>query len=663
MTKKQSRFSRTEPIRFEGLTGNFIASLTKDILKTTEKRAEAIRSIPRGRHDLSNTLLAWDLMFDRFNSALSVIYLLAYVHPDEEVISEAQKSISTLQKYWNELQMDEKIYRAFKQFSKSRHAKQLKPEFARFLSKQIRDYERNGLALPVSKRKQLTAIKNRISDLSLQFSSNIAAWEDDLIVSEDEIEGLPEDYKETRMMDDLKYKIDLSYPSFHPFMKYSRSDEARKKLYIKFKNRASDANLPLLRELLEERKKMAELLGYKTYASWEIEDKMAGTAQKVWEFEHSLTGKVKPKAQFDLEELIRAKQEYLDSAEENIINGWESAFYSNIVLKKKYQVDQEEVKQYFELNAVIEGILKISENLFGVTFKKADKGSTWHPEVIPFTVLKEKNLVGYFYLDMHPREKKYKHAACFSLVNGMSHSKENQLPVAALVCNFPKPTPSRPSLLPHSDVQTLFHEFGHLLHHLFSSTELSAQAGISTAHDFVEVPSQLFENWAWDYRSLSLFANHYKTGETLPKEIFSKMLAARNLGSGIHTLQQIFYGQLDMTLHDKFDPNASVSTTEIVRQLQNSITPFPFLDGTYMEASFDHLTGYAAGYYGYLWSKVFAEDLFSIFRQEGILSPEHGKKLLEAILSRGSTMDENEMLQAFLGREPDEKAFLESLGI
>jgi thimet oligopeptidase len=663
MIKNKIFPAKNELLQFDNLTGTLIQSLKDEIISETGSSLNQIKSISSEERTFENTLLAWDRMYDSFNSGLSVIYLLAYVHPNEDVITESQKSISDLNKLWNEIQLDVDIYTALSEFEKKAEAKSLKPEFSRFLEKLLHELKRNGLGLPEKERNEIKEIKNRISDLSLQFSSNIAAVQDELIVTEEEINGLPDDYKEMRKNEDGTYKIDLSYPSYHPFMKYSESEPARKKLYIRFKNRASEANLPILKELLGERKKLANMLGFKTYADWEIDDKMAKKAETVWEFENSLAGKVKLKARFDLDELLQVKKEFLDSDNENIINAWESAFYSNLILKNKYQVDQEEVKEYFELNNVINGLFEISERLFGLKFEKAEQASVWHPEVIPYHVYQNGNKWGYFYLDLHPRAKKYSHAACFSLVNGKKFPGEEQLPVATLVCNFPKPSKTKPSLLPHSDVETLFHEFGHLLHHLLSETELAAQAGISTAHDFVEVPSQLFENWAWDYEALSLFAKHHKTGEVLPAELYKKMLAARNLGSGIHTLQQIFYGLLDMTLHNRYDPDGETTTTEIVRHLQNSITPFPFLDGTYMEAGFDHLTGYAAGYYGYLWAKVYAEDIFSVFKMNGVFSREVGMKLKDTLLSKGSTMEEKDILLSFLGREPDDKAFLKSLGL
>jgi thimet oligopeptidase len=251
----------------------------------------------------------------------------------------------------------------------------------------------------------------------------------------------------------------------------------------------------------------------------------------------------------------------------------------------------------------------------------------------------------------------------FGMIPGKKVKNDYQIPTASLVCNFPKATDELPALLPHSDVETFFHEFGHLMHDLLTRAELASQAGTNVARDFVEMPSQIFENWAWDYESLKLFAKHYKTGDVLPKELHQKMLAAKNVGSGLHVLQQIFYGTLDMTYHDKYDPNGNVSTTELVEKLQNEITLYKFQEDTHFEAGFGHLNGYAAGYYSYLWALVFAEDMFSVFEENGILNQEMGLKLRKIVLERGSTIDEMEIVKEFLGREPNDQAFLKSIGL
>jgi len=238
-----------------------------------------------------------------------------------------------------------------------------------------------------------------------------------------------------------------------------------------------------------------------------------------------------------------------------------------------------------------------------------------------------------------------------------------QLPVASLVCNFPSPTPEKPALLPHNQVITLFHEFGHVLHHILTTSELSSQSGFSVAQDFVEAPSQIFENWAWDFEALKLFAKHYATRESMPDDLFNKILATKNVGSGLAATYQLFYGIYDLTLHDQYDPNGEESTTDVLKQLHNEILFPPYLENTHFQAAFGHLKGYGASYYGYMWSKVYAQDMFSIFEENGILNKETGKRYRDIILANGSTRDELELVKEFLGREPKNDAFLKSLGL
>jgi len=308
-------------------------------------------------------------------------------------------------------------------------------------------------------------------------------------------------------------------------------------------------------------------------------------------------------------------------------------------------------------------LFHISNQLYNIEFKSIDNTNAWNKEIKVYEIYQNGNLKGRFFFDLFPRAKKFKHAAMFPLVSGRNTEKGYQIPTAALITNFPRPTKEKPSLLPHNEVVTLFHEFGHLLHGLLTTASLSSMAGTNVARDFVETPSQLMENWAWTYESIKLFAKHYKTGEILPKQLFEKIFAAKNLGSGLHILQQIFYGQLDLFFHDNYDAQKDKSTTEIVKELQNRITLYPYLENTHFEASFGHLMGYSAGYYGYLWSLVYSADIFSIFKENGVLNSSLGKKLKEKILSKGSSKEEYQLLIDFLEREPENKAFLQSIGL
>lgn len=663
MTGNPLFFESNTSIDFARITNEHVKEATDSVINEMKSGLDKIYNITLPNRTFQNSIKSFDALSDNFNNIQSVIFLMAYVHPDSAVRNQSQEAIATMGKYINEVTLDENLYKVFLEFSETEEARTLEPAKARLLQEQIDDFNRNGFKLPEEDRKILKEIKDRISDITIEFQKNISEYNDFLIIAADDTSGLPADYLESRKQDDGSYKIDLSYPSYRPFMKYAENAQNREELQFKYLNRAADKNLEVLNNLLVERQKMAELLGYPSYATYALENKMVKTPENVWDFENQLKEKVKAKAAKDYDELLAIKNKETGT-ESDVINTWEASYYDNILLKESYQLDDEKLKAYFELDNVLDGLFTISQQLFGLKFEAVSNPSVWHPEVKMFSVSEGGSDVGYFYLDLHPRENKYNHAACFSMLNGTVEGSELiQIPTATLVCNFPKPTSDKPSLITHSDVETMFHEFGHLIHHLMAKTEMSLQAGISNSRDFVEVPSQFLENWAWSYESLKLFAKHYKTGELLPKELHQKMLDSRNVGSGIANLQQILYGYIDMTFHDRFDPEGSQSTTDVVKKLQNEITLYPYVEGTHFHASFGHLTGYAAGYYGYLWAKVYAEDCFSVFEKNGIFDIETGKRFRDEILAKGSSKEEMELIKSFLQREPNDEAFIKSLGL
>ena len=656
-------YSLNEIIDFKNLHANHIAESADNVVAESKMEFGKVYKIPDNQRTFDNTLLPLDDYYERYASASGIISLMANAHPDSAIRAQALASNQMLNEYDNEVNLDERLYKAIKAYSQTEEAQQLTGYKKKFLDETVRDFERNGFALPKEKRDQLKTIQDKISEIGLQFDKNIAEEDDFLIVSEEEIDGLPEDYKNARRTEDGQYRIDLSYPSYFPFMQYSASDKARKALYMKYTNRAAATNLEVLKNLIIERDKMAQLLGYKTYAAYRVEDRMAKSPKRVWDFENNLIDQLKVKAQKDYQEILDAKRTYLKDPYAKKINNWESSFYKNILLKEKYQLDNEKLKEYFELNHVLSGLFQITQHLFGIEFQEIPNPSVWHEDVRLFDVKENGKLLGCFYLDLYPRPNKYSHAACFQMVMGKMTAQGYQVPSATLECNFPRPTEERPSLLPHSQVVTFFHEFGHVMHHILSHTELSAQTGFGVSLDFVEAPSQLLENWAWDYESLKLFAKHYQTGEVLPKELHDCMLAAKNVDSGNYYLAQVFYGIIDFTLYDGYDPIGKETTTDVVKRLQNRILLYPYVEGTNLQTAFGHLNGYAAGYYGYLWAKVYAEDIFSIFEENGLMNQETGLRYRDTILARGATMDELEMVKEFLGREPQQNAFIKSLGL
>jgi len=662
LTKSNPFFTRyNQPIDFASITANHVSEAVEMTKNMTQEALAQIVGLREKDRNFENTMRAYDEMFANFHAIASPIYLMAYTHPDSAIRNQAQEANTALSQFGNEISLNEDLYKAIKSYSNRIEVDQLKSHQRKFLNESIIEFERNGFALSKSKRDHLKVIKDQLAVLSDQFSENIAAENDFLEVDSDDMEGLPVDYKEAHQQAGGTYKIDLSYPSYGPFMKYSKSESARKALFMKYQNRAAPENLKVLQQLLEKRREMSNLLGYDSYSAYILADRMAQDPATVWEFEENLKDDLREKTRLDVTELQAAKKANGDGIDQ--IKPWERSYYFNLLLKENYELDAEEVKQYFALDDVIKGLFDLTKTLFELDYKEILQPSVWQEDVRMFEVYQDKKLKGIFYLDLHPRANKYNHAACFGIINGRLTPKGYQIPMASLVCNFPEATSEKPALMPHSEVETFFHEFGHVLHQMLTTAELHAQSGTNVARDFVEAPSQIFENWAWNYDVLKNFSKHYKSGQVLPKPLFDKMLAAKKVGSGIGATGQVFLGTYDLTLHDKFDPNSGKTTTDVLRRVHNEVLPYPYQEGTYFQAAFGHLDGYGSSYYGYMWSLVYAQDMFSIFSENGILDKKTGLRYRDIILARGSSEKAINLVREFLGRAPNNEAFLKELGL
>ena len=649
---------------FANLRAGHIDEATKYVLESANQIINEILAILATERTFDNTMVRIDDIYAVIESVWSPGYLMGSTHTNEAIREEGLESSRQIQKYLTDLALNEDLYNAVIVYSNSNGAKNLTGYKKKYLKDTLLDYKRSGFGLPKEKRDQVKKVFNELSDLGLKFSKNISDFQDTLFVTEDEIKGLPENYKKERIQSNGTYAVDMSYPSYVPFMDFSESDKTRKELKYKFNNRATGSNLEVLNDIIRKRRELVEILGYKTYAEYRTEDRMAKNPENVWNFENDLKSKLRQKGEQDVAEMLKIKSKRTGKTAVTIYP-WEAGFYENLFLKERFQLDPEEVRQYFEFTNVTDGLFTVYQRLFNITFKQTEKPSVWHEDVLMYEVFdnETKELIGRFYLDMFPRANKYGHAAAFSVTMGKMTDDGYTKPTTALVCNFPKPTEFQPSLLTHDNVETYFHEFGHLVHGVLTKSPLMSYAGTSVARDFVEAPSQMLENWVWQKESLSLFAKHYKTGEVIPDELLDKMLAAKNVNSGTKALQQVFYGVLDFTLHDGFNPDGSQTITEVVSSLQNDITFYPYQDGTHMEAAFGHLNGYGAAYYGYKWSEVYAQDMFSIFEKEGIMNEEEGFRYRRIILEKGGTEEPISLVREFLGRESNSDAFLRSMGL
>jgi len=664
-------YSLNEVIRFGDIQKGHITKATDQAIAEAKLILQKIVELSDYERTFDNTMLRIDDIRYVVERVWSPAYLMGSTHPSEDIRSEGDSSSIRFERFLNELAVNEDLYNAVIAYSGTGEAKLLSGYKKKFLDDTIRDFRRSGFGLSKERRDLIKEIQNKLSVIGMEFRRNISVFQDTLFISEEESSGLPELYLKERQQGDGTYAIDMSYPSYFTFLKFAESNNSREKLSYKFLNRARFKNLDVLDEMIRWRRKLVEVLQYETFAAYRTEDRMVRNPETAWQFEKDLLASLLDKAKLDYEEMLVKKTE-ITGFQATVIYPWEKHYYENQLLVSKYQVDAEEVKQYFEVSNVINGFFIITQRLFNVEYREVNDPSVWHEDIRMFEVYEKVSvsgdqsngdIIGRFYLDLFPRPNKYQHAASFSVIMGKELPQDYQIPTYTLVCNFPKPTKEQPSLLPHEDVETFFHEFGHLLHGILTKSDLISYAGTSVPRDFVEAPSQMLENWVWNKESLSLFAKHYESGEVIPGELVDRMLAAKNLNSGTKALQQVFYAILDFTLHDGYDPDGQRSTTDIAKELQNTITLYPYQEDTHLQASFGHLYGYAASYYGYMWANVYAQDMFSVFETNGIMDQKTGMFFRESILEKGGSQDPLVMVKTFLKREPNNIAFLKSLGL
>ena len=641
----------TEPLAFSAISSAIVNETTQKVI--TDVRDLKQRIVTADVSSKQDRLIQRDELFDVLNNVLSPLYLMKETHPDNDVRASCQTAVEALFNFYNELNLDEELFQALASFAETEP--DLSPAEARYVEQTMDDYLRNGFRLDVAGRHQLRQIDDELSGKELQFQRNIATGEAKLRFTADDLEGMPADFLESRRQDDGHILVTTAYPDYYPTMKMARREHVRKQLYFAYLNRAREENQLLLDDILKLRLRRARLLGCETFAELNLASVMAKKPETVWQFIEDLSDKVVKKARIDYRQLA-------SFSGRDVIQPWDRFFITNNYKKERHQLDEQAVQNYFPLDKVLNGLFQLAQRLYGVDIREHEDLPVWHEQVRAFEIRDQGKLIGRFYLDLFPRPNKYNHAACFGLRSGRNCSAGYQLPEAALVCNFPRPTESKPSLLPHGDVETLFHEFGHLLHHLMTRSPLAAFAGTSVVRDFVEMPSQIMEHWAWEKEALQQFAVHYQTGAPISDELVARMLAAKQLNSGIDTQQQLLYAAIDMTLHHGFEPLTPLDTTRLVSQLAERHTLFPLPEGTCLQASFGHLVGYAAGYYGYLWSRVYADDLYSVFKQKGVFSSTAGHGFRQ-VLAAGGSVEPMKLIQDFLEREPNMDAFLVELGV
>jgi thimet oligopeptidase len=627
-----------------------------------EAALDELVGIPDIDRTEANTLVALDAVHDRLTQANGHYAFLAEVAPVEEVRNAALAFRKELDAFSTRIGFREDLYAAVRSLAVSAVGEELEGESARHLEFALRDFRRNGFDLEPAARAEVQVLKERLVDLGVRFRRNIDEYEDFLLLTREQLAGLPDSYIDGLSEIDTpkgpRLRVSLEYPEMYPFLEAADDASLRRELFLKNHNKAADSNMEILDEALAARDEAAGILGYGSWADYILEIRMAKRPEAALEFLEDLERRVRAKADLDIAELMAAKREHTGDPNARL-ELWDWRYYQQQILREQHDVDQFSVAEYFPLEETLNGMLDIYASLVGVRFTRIEKARAWHPDVRLYAIEDGTSgeHIAHAYLDLHPRPDKYGHAAAFTLRPGRERSDGGyQSPVSAIVANFTKPTASSPSLLRHSEVRTLFHEFGHILHQTLTRARFTRFSGTSVERDFVEAPSQMLEHWVWDADVLSTFARHYQTGEPLLAELLQKLIESKNVGSGLFWLRQIYFARLDLAYHAA---GANKDTNAVAEQL-HPITGFDFAPDTQFQAGFGHLFGYDAGYYGYLWSKVFGDDMFSRFEEDGLAA---GADYRSLILEPGGTADADELVRSFLGREPRNEAFLRDIGL
>ncbi|PBP18423.1 peptidase family M3, partial [Diplocarpon rosae] len=581
-----------------------------------------------------------------------------------------------------------------------KEANGLDGESLRFLENERKSYIRNGLGIEKGlKRDRFKEIKKRLSTVAIEFQKNLNEENGGIWFTRKELEGVPEDvlvgFEEGTGDNEGKVRFTFKYPDLFPTLKFALDAKTRQKVFIENENKCN-ANVPLFKEAIVLRDEAARLLGYPDWASFRIEDKMAKTPKAVNDFLNDLRQQLTPGAAKEVAHLLEIKNEDLKSrglegSQDGNYYLWDSRFYGRMMVEKEFSIDEQKIAEYFPLQSTVQGMLKIFEELFGFVFieltseDKAKLSATgkaediyWHEDVIIFSVWDDEGegggFVGYLYLDLHPRPGKYGHAANFNLQPGFLYPNgTRRYPATALVCNFSKPTPTKPSLLKHDEVVTLFHELGHGIHDLAGRTKYSRFHGTSVVRDFVEAPSQMLENWCWTPSQLKSLSNHYETGDQIPDDLIAKQISVKHVNDALFNLRQLHFGIFDMTIHtpDSHAVAEAYSLSSLYNTLRQEISGLKGPeelgskpDWGNGQATFGHLIGgYDAGYYGYLSSQVYSTDMFySVFKKDP-MSKVEGRRYRHMVLEKGGSQEEMKTLEDFLGRKPSTEAFYKELGL
>ncbi|MDQ8202465.1 M3 family metallopeptidase [Pelagicoccus sp. SDUM812003] len=667
------------------LTPDRIQSDIEAAIAEAQSEIDAICEVAPEDATFENTFLALEKAGETLSRAWGRVDHLTSVK-DSEALREAHRGmLPKVTEHWSRIPLNPKLWAALKSFAEKPAAKKLKGLQKRYFEETVADFVQAGADLPEDKKKRLQALNSELAEITKNYSENVLdstnAYEL-LIDDESRLAGLPDSAKAAARQSakskghgsDEKpvWRFTLQVPSYLPVLKYADDASLRKEIYeeaaqVGLKDKWD--NTQLIREILTLRQEKAQLLGKANFADQVLQRRMARSGQQALDFVQDLHAKTKPVFDVEIAELEAFVAERTGQPVQKL-EPWDVSYWSEKLRLAKYDFDEEALRPYFSIDGVLDGMFRIAERIFGLRIQRHDGSeNSWHPDVKLYDLYDEGGeLLGYFYADWHPREEKRGGAWMNYLDTGEPQADGSRSPHVGLITgNLSEPVDGKPALLLHYEVETIFHEFGHLLHHLLGRIDIKSLNGVNVAWDFVELPSQIMENWCWNRESLDQFARHYETGEPIPEELFQKMVAARNFQSAAAMMRQLSLGKMDLEMHLnperylKGDLDASIRETLKGYQAELKTTPRSIV------RRFGHLfsspVGYAAGYYSYKWAEVLDADAFTRFETEGVFNEKTGRAFRECILSKGNSEDPMALFKAFMGREPDSEALLVRSGL
>ena len=649
----------------------YLPAFIQNIQKAREEIDSIIHSTEKPTFE--NTIEALDFSGEQLDRLSSVFFNLNSAETSDEMQKIAQEVTPLITEFGNDIALNEDLFKRVKSVYENKANLNLTTEQATLLDKKYKGFARNGALLSEDKKTRLREIDTELAKLSLTFGENVLAETNNFqlhLTNEEDLKGLPEGAKEAaadlaKSKNETGWIFTLDFPSYIPFVTYIENRELRKKMAISYGKKAFQNNEynneEITKKIVALRHERANLLGYETHAHFVLEERMAQNPTKVLAFLNDILEKAKPAAKREFEQLSAFAKD-LDGIEQ--LEKWDGAYYSEKLKQKLFNLDDEVLKPYFKLENVLNGAFTIAEKLFGITFNEVFDIDKYHPDVQTFEVLDEnKNLVAIFYTDFFPRKGKRNGAWMTSFKPQYIKEGINERPHVSNVCNFTPPTATKPSLLTFNEVTTLFHEFGHGLHGMLANTTYPSLSGTSVFWDFVELPSQVMENWCYEPEALALFAKHYETGEIIPQEYVEKIKESASFLEGMATLRQLSFGLLDMEYHGKNQIIENVKAFE--KQAMGDTSLYPDVTENCMSVSFSHIFqgGYSSGYYSYKWAEVLDADAFAYFQEKGIFNKEVATKFKENVLSKGGTDHPMTLYKQFRGQEPKPDALLKRAGL